>query len=287
MIMMKTVLVSFLTAPCVHAIPTGTAFGINRLSIIDSTCAVDDAIQGFVGKYPFVQDTCYVLAVGGQGDLMKKQSLNTAGTGITMNIYPGTDCGTLSTTQEFAASTTCLQSAPVSTNGNTYLSSVPWTPGSTELIYGFYSDSTCDTPDGITAKGFLQNQTGASGSCIANAPIAGYSTEIEYTSSTVGIKVHANSVTCGATTTTDISGDIGSCFKVSAATATALSTFTGAIGANFGFSGFTSCSNVNSCYVFAFPTGALDGSAASTSAASTSVTYMAMALLLSCFVILL
>jgi hypothetical protein len=284
--MMKTVLVSFLTAPCVFATPTGTAFGINRLNIIDNTCTSVDPTQGFVGKYPFVQDTCYVVT---SGSMMKKQSLNTAGTGITMNVYSGTDCsGTPAQTQEFASSTTCTeQQVPASSNGKTYLTSVPWTPGSTELLYGFYSDSACDTPDGITALGFLQNQTGASGSCIANAPIAGYSTEIEYTSSSVGIKVHAGSTTCGATTTTDISGAIGSCFKISATTATALSTFTGAIGTNFGFSGFTSCSDVNSCYVYAFPTGALDGSAASTSAASTSVTYMAMALLLSCFAILL
>jgi hypothetical protein len=168
----------------------------------------------------------------------------------------------------------------IATSGPTYLQVTPleWNgPAHKEptLVYGMYADSACNTRDGLTSAGLFSMQNVKSNTCIANEPSAGASVKVEYSSTYMEASLHLGSTTCASNAPINIDGVPGSCKKIPASIVALLNLDPQA----------PACSDVNSCYIYTFPEGAV-GPASSSTATTMGPYATAAALLVSAFSLL-
>ena len=126
---------------------------------------------------------------------------------------------------------------------------------SDDIMFGFYSTSSCTYGTGDTAKGVFSRSTVAvSGDCVDGLPAAGQSTKVTYDLTvdppTIKTEIFAAANCAGAAAAT-INGLMGQCAQVPSATATVM--------------GATSCTDASACYVWVFPLGVFAPAAASSS----------------------
>ena len=246
---MKTFTVASLFTSAFAAVPAHTAF--NKLDFYAGSATCADAN---VQVKATVIDECFVT---GASASQKYTLKGTPGyqSGLS-NVHYGTATCTGTPTITVAATfNTCVDVSATTGSANGIKAGEAWVPAATDFVYGFYSDSGCTTRDGLTAAGLFSRAAGVtSGSCVADKPAAGWSTNIVYSSSSLTVDLFAGSTTCDASVTPiTLSGVPGTCREVPANVAAVLS---------------TECTSSSACYIYVFPLG---GTGPSSSASTSTV----------------
>ena len=249
---MKNVLLAsfFVAASAQPKLPT-SAYAITTYTTADCSAAeTKKAIVTIEGCNAY--GNCCICPVGGGGSYQWKESSTT---GLTLQSYASAcDC---SGSEVTLAQDWGVCKAQPDTSGLSTSSSMK-TVGSVasdDIMFGFYSTSSCTYGTGDTAKGVFSRSTVAvSGDCVDGLPAAGQSTKVTYDLTvdppTIKTEIFAAANCAGAAAAT-INGLMGQCAQVPSATATVM--------------GATSCTDASACYVWVFPLGVFAPAAASSS----------------------
>lgn len=208
------------------------------------------AVNSVEGCSPYAS-CCYCSEAGGPSRKWTEDST----TGLTQTTYANTcDCSGTATATTTQAWDTCAvtgisSAASVKTEGLV---------SSTDVVYGFFSSSTCGNFDatGLTKFGvYSRSKVTTSGACSENEPANGMSTKVTWdiTASPPTLKTEIfGSAGCTGTAAATIAGEMGQCKQIDQGTATVLTT--------------SACTDASACYVWVFPLGVFNPAAASASA---------------------
>ena len=249
---MKTFTVASLFTSAFAALPAHTEF--TKLSFYAGSATCADAT---LSSKVTVIDKCFPTSASSS----QKFSVVSA-TALSTNVYGTADCtGTNGVTFPMTLDT-CVDMTAAFGSANGMKAGTAWVPDSNDFVYGYYSDSGCTARTGLTAGGLFSHAVDVSpGECVANKPVAGYSTAIEYSSASMSVKIYAGTTTCATSVTPlEVQGVPGTCKAVPQTVGALLQ-------------GAGDCTSASACFIYVFPLGA---TGPSSSASSSTVAAMAV-----------